>query len=207
MKILILLPMYKIMDAESVQSLVQFQNDIYEKGDKLLFVYANGFNAAKARNELAQYATANMAKDNYDVILWLDSDHIYQAKDFYSLYETMKKNNLKMLSASYQVRGGSLTAHGKMFDVGYRQFTREDLQGIPKGEVVECDVVGFGFLLMDKFFLQDVFKRHGFNLFVLDNQQNITEDVQFCTLIKKDGVRICFDPNVRVGHMQRTLSI
>lgn len=201
MQILTLLPMYKVMDAVCVQSLIGFQNEVYDNGDRITFVFTSGFNAAKSRNLLANYAAKN---DNYDVILWLDSDHLYQAKDFYSLLKTMREKELPLLSASYKVRGGDITAHGKYFteENAYRQFKMDEVASCGPGELLECDVIGFGFMVMEKSFLKAMVEKHGDNLFVLDNKYNATEDVQFCRLAKEDGYKVCFDPNVKVGHIQ-----
>ena len=207
MNILVLMPMYKVMETACVQSLIGFQNEVYDKDDRLKFVFTNGFNAAKSRNLLANYAATT--EEEFDFILWLDSDHIYQAQAMYDLYARMKEKDLPLLSASYKVRGGDITAHGKYFkeEEAYRQFKCDDLKEIVAGEVCECDVLGFGFMVMEKDFLKAMHEKYGNDLFILDNADNATEDVQFCKLVKQEGYKVCFDPNIKIGHIQIAVRI
>ena len=198
MKIMVLMALYKSMDASCVISLLDFHQQLAKQGHELKFVFANGFNAAKARKCLTMYA--GNTEDDYDYVLWLDSDHIYKPEHLHALVKRMDEENLPMLSASYTLHGSPETAHGITDENGFRHFTQEELKAAPG--VIDCQVVGFGFLLMKFDFLITLWEKHGENLFVLDAGANMTEDVKFCRVVKDDGHRVCFDPKVKVGHIE-----
>lgn len=195
MNILILMPMYKMMDVHCVISLVDFIQNLHEDGHKARIVFTHGFNAAKARKQLAQHATE---KEGFDYILWLDTDHIYKTEELYKLIDRMKAENLPMLSATYTLHGCSETAHGITEGDEFRHFTQDELK---KG-VIDCTVVGFGFLVMTREFLKEMWDTYGDNLFILDAKENCTEDVKFCRCVLDSGHRVCFDSDVKVGHIE-----
>lgn len=207
MKVAILIPIYKTMDAPCVQSLLEMTANLYGAGAQVRFFFANGFNAARARVGLAR--TFYQQNDfGADYVLWLDSDHIYNHKAFNALLEAMQKKDLPMLSASYKLRGSEETVHG-IAPAGedFRHFHYRDLNALPEDEMVEADVVGFGFLLMRASFLREMWEKHGEELFKMDIGMNGTEDVAFCSWMKKDGHKVLFHPKVRVGHLELAVRI
>lgn len=198
MKITALMPCYKIMEIPAVQSLTAMQADIYSRGDKLNIVYVNGFNAMQARTMLTRYAADNES----DWVLWLDSDHIYKASDMYKLIECCEKDQLNMLSANYYVRsGGKITAHTRL-DASLGHFKQEELTG----DIMECDVIGFGFVLMRWSFLKKMYDKFGKDLFLLDHTDNTTEDVYFCRKVKEAGEKVLFHSGIVVGHLTTVIN-
>lgn len=197
MKILILMPMYKMMDANCVISLVDFIQNLHEEGHKAKITFVNGFNAAKARKALTMHA-AQCDESQYDYVLWLDTDHLYKTSDLHKLIKKMRKEKLGMLSATYTLHGCSETAHGIVENDVFRHFKQEELK---KG-IIDCTVVGFGFLVMEWSFLKYLWDRFGDSLFILDAKENCTEDVRFCRCVLDSGNRVCFDSDVKVGHIE-----
>lgn len=195
MKVLILMPMYKIMDVHCVVSLVDFIQNLHEDGHHARIVFSHGFNAAKARKQLTEHA---VEKTDYDYILWLDTDHVYKTENFYKLVDRMNKDNLDMLSATYTLHGCPDTAHGIVKDDVFKHFTQDEL----KNGLIDCTVVGFGFLVMRLDFLKKMHKLYGDKLFILDAKENCTEDVRFCRCVLESGGRVCFDSDVKVGHIE-----
>lgn len=196
MNILVLMPTAKFMEIPAVQSLTALQSAVYMRKDNITIAYANGFNAAKARVFLSHYASQ---QTGFDVILWLDSDHIYSAPVMYSMIEKMQKNDLDMLSAKYYVRDANLqkqVAHGNFSPEGFKKYA-EPIEG----DIIDCDVVGFGFLLMKPSFLNKMVETYDKDLFKFDIDDNSTEDVYFCRQAKKLGARVCFDNQNKVGHL------
>lgn len=183
------------MDASCVISLMDFSQNLTKDGHETKFVFTNGFNAAKARKALTKYAAE---AEGYDYVLWLDSDHIYKAESFYDLIKRMNKENVPMLSATYKLHGCSETAHGITEESGFRHFKDEEL----KEDLIDCTVVGFGFLVMTHEFVKQLWEKHGEKLFILDAKENCTEDVKFCRVVLDEGERVCFDPKVKVGHIE-----
>lgn len=199
MKILALMPCYKIMEIDAVKSLTGMLADVYSKGDHLHIVYVNGFNAVQARTALIDYAS----KTDVDYVIWLDSDHIYKASDMYSLIDKMRSRGLPMLSATYYLRGaGKITAHTR-FDAEKGHFKQEELTG----DVMECDVIGFGFVVMTMGFIKEMVSKFGKDLFKMDYDNNTTEDVYFCRKMKELGHKVMFDSGVVVGHLTTVINI
>lgn len=189
------MPSYKIMDIPAVQSLVALQADIYQKGDNINTVFVHGFNAAKARTKLLEYAAKH--KD-IDYIINIDSDQVYTVDDLYTIIKKLEENDLEMLSAGYKVKDSSGCFAMGVFneDGSFSKINEEGTSGI-----VDCDVLGFGFLVMKHSFVKKMVDTYGDDLFLFDIKDNSTEDVYFCRQAKKLGTRICFDADTVVGHL------
>lgn len=199
MKILALMPCYKIMEIPAVQSLTCFLAEVYSKDDHLHIAYCNGFNAVQARTHLTDYAV----KNEVDWVIWLDSDHIYKASDMYKLIKKCEEKNLPMLSANYFMRGGGKVSAHTRFDAAKGHFKQEELTG----DVMECDVIGFGYLVMRWSFLKEMHDKFGLDLFKMDHTDNTTEDVYFCRKVKESGYPVCFHSGVTVGHLTTVINI
>ncbi len=202
MKILVLMPMYRMMDVSCVQSLIGFQSELHERGHNVKFVFTNGFNAAKARKALSRHVGEEETW-GCDYVLWLDSDHFYKADHMFRLIERMNENKLSMLSGSYKLHGSNEVVHGITDDKGFHHFHYKDFTE----ELIECDVVGFGFLVMTPAFLKEMWLKYKEDLFVLDAKTNATEDVTFCRCAKESGYKVMFDPTLRVGHVETALRV
>ncbi len=196
MRVMLLMPIHKTMNSSCVISLVDFIQDMYHSGHYIKMIFTNGFNAAQARKSLSKHSAEN--GQEYDYILWLDSDHLYKKKDFLALVKRMEEKNIDMLSACYKMHSCTETAHGIVENDVFRHFKEEEL----KDDIIKCSVVGFGFLVMKPSVVKKLWDKHGDNLFVLDTKNNTTEDVQFCQCHIDDGGEIFFDPKVRVGHLE-----
>jgi len=201
MRILALMPCYKIIEVPAVQTLLALQADIYNRGDNINFLFTQGFNAVKARTALVNSA----AKKDFDYVVWLDSDHIYSAGALYTLIEKIEKNNLDMLSAGYfvrgYVRGQKRFAHGDFVNGDYQKLSPSEHGGIR-----DCEVVGFGFLVMKHAFVKRMVEKYPNDLFKMDISDNLTEDVYFCRKCKQEGVRVCFDEDTIVGHLMTVIN-
>ena len=197
---MVLMPVHKSMNTSCVISLVDFVQDLHQSGHKAKMVFVNGFNAARARLALSKYVATS--GKGYDYVIWLDSDHVYKKSDLLKLMKRMKKANLKMLSACYKLHGHPDTVHGitdskKVF----RHFRDDEL----KKKLIDCQVVGFGFLLMKRTYLKKLWDKYGNKLFVMDAKENCTEDVRFCKCVLDEGDRVVFDPTVKVGHVETAI--
>lgn len=199
MKILALIPSYKIMDIPAVQALVSLQADIYKNGDNINTVFINGFNAAKARTKLLQYAAKCT---DVDYIINIDTDSVYTSQDMYTIIKKLEENKLEMLSAAYLVKDSSgYYAHGKYNED--RTFTK--IHSLGMQGLIDCDVLGFGFLVMKYAFVKKMVDTYNDDLFLFDINDNSTEDVYFCRQAQKIGTRICFDADTLIGHLMMTV--
>ena len=198
MNIVALMPASKVMEIAAVQSLISFQSAIYNRKDNVTIAFSNGFNAAKARTFLLKYANDQKA----DWIIWLDSDHVYNAKAMYEMIDKMELYGLDILSAKYYVRDATLdkvTAHGNFSPDGFKKFY-EPIDS-SSGSIIDCDVIGLGFCIMRPSLVKKLIDTYALDLFKFDLDDNSTEDVYFCRQVKKLGARICFDNDSKIGHL------
>lgn len=200
MKIQILIPAYRMIPVETVQCLIALSAEFAKRGDKWNVAFVNGFNAAQARNGLIKYA---VDKD-IDYILWIDSDQVFTIKHFDKLLEVLKERNLDCLSAGYYVRDGSKTfAHGRYIDEKktFKKYSKDECKGL-----TECDVFGFGFLLMTPRMAKEMVNKFPDNLFKLDCVGCTTEDVYFCIQAQSLGYKLYFDASNVVGHLMTAVT-
>lgn len=194
MKILVLIPAYKFMEIPAVQSLCALQNDVLKRGDSIELVFSYGFNAAKSRAQMFDFAASKSA----DWVLCLDSDHVYPSQALYSLIERAESENLSLLSGTYFVRAAEQTiAHGSYKEGKYRQFKAEELNG----HLVEADVLGLGFVIIRPQLIRALMKEHGREVFRMDAGENGDEAVHLCKVLKESGLKLLFDPSVKIGHL------
>jgi hypothetical protein len=107
-----------------------------------------------------------------------------------------------MLAANYYVRGaGKQTAHTRL-DIEKGHFKQDELTG----DVMECDVIGFGFVVMRWPFLKEMRDKFGDDLFNMDYKNNTTEDVYFCRKVKESGHKVLFHSGITVGHLTTTIN-
>lgn len=200
MKIAVLIPFYKTMDTNAVQSLITMFADIHSRGDIYIPVVCQSMYIDKARSFLVKTLVEHV--QGVDYVLCIDTDHVYDANAVYGLIKAMEENNLDMLSAGYVGRGRPKHwVHLKAQNPG-EQPTAIPVGGPP--EVTECDVVGFGFLVMKTAFLKQMWEKHGFKLFsggIDGDAVKVGDDVKFCELMKAEGKRVCFHAGIKVGHI------
>lgn len=202
MKIVCLMPMYKVMDTKCVQSLVKLQSDLMNDGHTPVFIFANNCYITYARNSLLN-AAASVQEADY--VLCLDSDHIYEVDNVYKLIKDLVDNNLDMISAKYYVRNYfsiprkiaalRLDKDGKLDQIdGDGNLAEKGIQDV--------DAVGFGFLLMKHSLVKTLIEKK-IKLFQITD---MAEDVYFCNVIKQLGYRVCYDADVVVGHVSTIIN-
>jgi GT2 family glycosyltransferase len=140
----------------------------------------------------------------YDYIMWIDSDVVFQPIQF----EKLLKRDLDIVGGMYLMDNATHYAAVKDWDVnffrrnGSFQFlSKEDIQG--QTEPLEVAYTGFGFLLIKK----GIFERISYPWFepqMTDMGNGIfdfaSEDVSFCIKARNAGFKIYVDPTVIVGH-------
>lgn len=200
MKIVITMPTYRVMDVNCVQSLVAFNNVLAMQGNHVCMLFANNCMIQTGRQLLIESACKIVGAD---YVLCLDSDHIYDTNKFYKLVSDMEMAKLGMLSAKYYKRN----YFKKPRQIAACKRFHGELQHIAPKEnetgIKECDVVGFGFLLMKFDFIKNLLNKEKV-LFKMDGQG---EDIYFCDLVKKHGHKVCYDADVVIGHMSTIVNI
>lgn len=76
---------------------------------------------------------------------------------------------------------------------------RTPIYDYKKGDLIEVDGIGFGFVLLRVKMLKDIIERKGDRpLFAM--LDGIGEDYYFCDLAKSFGYKVYVDPNLEIGH-------
>jgi len=127
---------------------------------------------------------------DYDYIMWIDSDIIFQPEDFAKLLE----RDLEIVAGLYNATDGNFACR-----------VVDDAEGATKQviEPVEAEWVGMGFMLIKRGVLEMI-EPPWFQTTVVDGQF-VTEDIYFCMMARKAGFKIYVDPEVTVRHLKEKL--
>lgn len=139
----------------------------------------------------------------YDYLMWIDSDIVYEPVHFQKLLNA----NKNIVSGLYLMDGGSSYATVENWDEsffkknGYFEFlTPAHLYG--KKELFPVAYTGFGFILV-KYGVMESMKYPWFRpeYVNIGNCKDFTmEDVAWCREANRQGYQIFIDPTVIVGH-------
>jgi GT2 family glycosyltransferase len=143
-------------------------------------------------------------KVQYDYIMWIDSDVIFEPDQFFKLLSHKKD----IVGGLYLMEGGQQFAVVKDWDEeffkshsSFKFLTPNDLP-INK-QLMEVSYSGFGFLLMKHGVFETIdypwFEPQHFK-FGDSMSDFASEDVSFCLKAKKYGYKIHIDPTIVVGH-------
>lgn len=144
---------------------------------------------------------------DYDYIMWIDSDIVFNPDDFFSLLN----HQSDIMSGLYIMSDNTHYATVPEWDLdffkknGYFKFlTREDVQD--RKETFEVDYTGMGWMLVKK----GVFESMKYPWFepmwteiTIDGKEVrefASEDTSFCFRARENGYKVLVDPNVVVGH-------
>jgi len=145
----------------------------------------------------------------YDYIMWIDSDSIFEPKQFKSLLDRMEKSlQIDILSGIYlQDQGQEYTTVVSLNTDSIKKqgrpkfLTPHDIAG--KKGLIKVAYTGMGFMLVR----YGVFERLSYPWFlpvIMKDGQHIagfaSEDASFCFRAKELGFDIWIDPKVVVGH-------
>ena len=149
----------------------------------------------KARNEIIDYAI----KNNYDYILFVDSDVIVPKDTIERLMDSIKENSI--VSGFYIVTNklGLPTPAAKFYveDQVFKIHVRDFLPVLIDNEVHDVDAIGMGCCLMSK----EIFTKYKFRC-ERGEYGDVTkaEDICFCDDISKDNIKILFDTSLVCAH-------
>ena len=189
MKILIAVPCMDQVPAPFCQSLAQLQ----KVGDCVLSM-KTGSLIYTSRNSLATTAIQSEA----DFVFWLDSDMVFKPDTLVRMMDTLKKNDLDILTGLYfrRVPPYSPVLFDKL-DIDGVKADYSEYSKIPD-DLFEVGACGFGCVLMKTDVFFDVQSKFG-NMFAPIG--NNGEDVAFCWRARQCGYKIICDPSVICGHV------
>lgn len=149
------------------------------------------------RNKIWNYAV----KNNFDYIMMIDSDQVFDIHHFNLLKETMLKTKADIVTGIYfqqktpEKDFDSSVIFGKFNENGFGNY--EMIKDIPM-EPFKIGACGMGFCLIKKtvFGMKEPFWR-----LKLGNAY-FAEDISFCHRAVKNGFNIICDPRVVIGHLR-----
>ena len=149
-----------------------------------------------SRNALATMAIQMDA----DYVFWLDSDMVFEPDTLVRMMDTLKKNDLDILTGLYFRRVPPYSpVLFKKLDITCATETAdfEEYSSIPESlfEVAAC---GFGCVLMKTDVFFDVQGKFGQMFAPIGNNG---EDVAFCWRARECGYKVWCDPSVVCGHV------
>lgn len=189
MKILIAVPCMDQVPAPFCQSLAQLQ-----RIGECVLMMQSGSLIYTSRNDLA---TAAIQIDA-DYVFWLDSDMVFKPDTLIRMMETLKANDLDILTGLYfrRVPPYSPVLYNKIEIDGVAcEFS--EFKTIPDG-LFEVGACGFGCVLMKTDVFFDVQSKFG-NMFAPIG--NNGEDVAFCWRARQCGYKVVCDPTMICGHV------
>lgn len=189
MKTLIAIPCMDQVPALFAKSLALLQ-----KPDDSSLAMQMGSLIYTSRNNLATMAIQN----NYDYVFWMDSDMTFPQDALIRLMDTLKKNDLDIISGLYfrRVPPYSPTLFDKL-EMRGNICSWSEFKEIPEG-LFEIGGCGFGCVLMSTEVFLSVQAKHG-NMFA--PIANNGEDIAFCWRARDCGYKIWCDPSVICGHV------
>lgn len=189
MKILIAVPCMDQVPVLFCHSLAQLQ----KTGECALMMKAGSL-IYTSRNAIATEAI----KMDADYVFWLDSDMVFKSDTLVRMLETLKANDLDILSGLYfrRVPPYSPVLFDKI-EMDGEECDYSEFQSIPDG-LFEVGACGFGCVLMKTDVFFDVQSKFG-NMFAPIG--NTGEDVAFCWRARQCGYKVFCDPSVICGHV------
>lgn len=148
-------------------------------------------------------------KVKYDFIAWIDSDIVFTTDQFfYMLYESIERENIKIMSGLYLMENAVQYAAVQTMDFEYfkRNGTFEFIKkgGVPESQFFEADYIGFGFVLIKYGVFEELnypwFSPLTIKIPDTNIQDFCSEDVGFCLKIAKKGIKIHIARSVIVKH-------
>ena len=190
-RILIAIPSMDYVAAGFAQSLASLN---YPDNSQRAIALICGSLIYDARNKLA----AQAVKDEFDYVMWFDSDMIFESDTVIRLFKTMEREKADIVSGLYFRR--STPYSPVAFDsFGYGEdgealFT--DYSGELTG-VHEVAAVGFGCVLMKADVIFDVFAKYKDCFSPIGK---VGEDMAFCWRARQLGYKILLDTDIKCGH-------
>jgi GT2 family glycosyltransferase len=146
---------------------------------------------------------------DYDYIMWIDSDQVFQPDQVFKLIS----HNKEITAGLYFMEGGKQYAAVKEWDEEYfKQHATfkflEPMDILPNQSLMEVAYSGMGFMLVKR----GVYEKIDYPWFepqIINIGNKIidfaSEDVSFCLKAKSNGIKIYIDPSVIVGHEKTTV--
>ena len=128
-------------------------------------------------------------KKNYDYLMWIDSDMVFESYDFQRLF----KHDVDIISGLYLQQNGAslynLPEEYACIDINGNRLNR--FSSYPK--ILEVKANGMGWMLVKKGVFESIKKPFG-------PERDYGEDIIFQNKALEKGYKSYVDPNILVGH-------
>ncbi len=165
------------------------------------FLHPKGANVAENRNHVASSALA--CGDEYEAVLYIDDDQLFAPNAISVLVQHAEERDCDVLSGLYLKREPPWIPHVyHHHGDGPSNDGKWDVHYLTPGQsgIVECDMVGAGFLLVRLRVLRAL-KDPWWTLGQGRNPSVWADDEDFCRRVREAGFRIWCDFDVPIGHM------
>ena len=143
---------------------------------------------------------------DYDYIMWVDSDMVFEPEDLFKLLEHDKD----IVSGVYKMSDNVNYATVETMDEEFFEqwlhypFLNQKTIDRKKGKIFTCAYTGMGWMLCK----YGVFEKMTYPYFYPRKQawpqynweEFVWDDVEFCLRAKEAGFDVWVDPNLRIGH-------
>lgn len=185
MKLLIAIPCYETMRAETARSLCDLIARLHEDHVDHEVKILSGSLTHVARDKLAKHAVNN----GFDEVLFVDADMVFDGH----LYEDLKMCGQDMVCGLF------ISRHYPYVSCVFSSIEPVERINDYPDEAFEVTACGFGAVLLKTQILKDVMVNNRGKCFV--PEKNLGEDIAFCKRVTSQGYRIWCEPTARVGHV------
>lgn len=151
-----------------------------------------------------------LSYDNFDWILWVDSDIFLTSEILSSLWSFADKETMPIISGIYFTsQEGEVSVPAPLPTIFYETEDQKlvYIHPLPENAIVECELAGFGLLLMHKSVLKrmkEVFPDESlFMEYPGLNEKFVGEDIMFFRKMKKAGIKLHAYTGAIAKHVKR----
>lgn len=151
-----------------------------------------------------------LSYDNFDWILWVDSDIFLTSDILSSLWSLADKENMPIISGIYFTsQSGEVSMPAPLPTIFYENEEGKlvYIHPLPEKAVVECEFAGFGLLLMHRSVLEkmkEVFPNESlFMEYPGEGKDFVGEDIMFFKKLKQAGIKMHAYTGAIAKHVKR----
>lgn len=210
-KIALCIPCYKLVPAESFICFMELKEQAPKFYD-IDFHLIEGQYTPLARSSLADAVLEAHPTQNYEAVVWIDSDMVFTFEDFQNLVKSFEYAECDILTGLYYVRGPNYKMPC-IYSIDKRDHMVKIEESvlcnmIKKSEdnLVDIDAAGFGFLIMKPEVLEKLKERNGKFIFRTGTLKDpfgeffSGEDFNFFRDCKELGFKTKLDSNIKIKH-------
>jgi hypothetical protein len=204
-KICVLIPLYKFVPIQSHEAFMKFACEARNYFDAIIRS-SNCSWVHVARNYLLNEFIKHDKTENFDYVMWIDQDMVFEPIQVKELIEKLEEKNWDAVSAVAYNVGDDREIFPMLLrknpDGRINSLTNEEAES---GQDIEIHSAGFGFLLMKAEVLRKMREKKGYDVFWYarnEHNQMLGEDVLFFEEASQMGFKLGMAGKVVVGHMK-----